>query len=50
MADQEDGVLGRFEAPLPKRMLVGGLSDTPRVLAALDIGEPSSQASRTAGG
>jgi circadian clock protein KaiB len=24
-------------APLPKRMLVGDLSDTPRVLAALDI-------------
>jgi circadian clock protein KaiB len=26
------------EAPLPKRMLVGDLSDTVRVLAALDIG------------
>ncbi len=25
------------ESPLPKRMLVGDLSDTPRVLAALDI-------------
>jgi circadian clock protein KaiB len=25
------------EMPLPKRMLVGDLSDTPRVLAALDL-------------
>jgi len=32
------------EAPLPKRMLVGDLSDTPRVLAALDI-HPTSQPS-----
>ena len=27
------------EAPLPKRMLVGDLSDTARVLAALDIAD-----------
>ena len=32
------------EAPLPKRMLVGDLSDTQRVLAALDI-RPSPQPS-----
>jgi circadian clock protein KaiB len=37
------------QAPPPRRMLVGDLSDTPRVLAALDIHEPSLQASRTAG-
>jgi circadian clock protein KaiB len=32
------------EAPLPKRMLVGDLSDTARVLAALDIVDRSSLA------
>ena len=32
------------EAPLPKRMLVGDLSDTRRVLAALDVVDTSSLA------
>jgi circadian clock protein KaiB len=35
--------------PLPKRMLVGDLSDTARVLAALDIREPSQAAAHTRG-
>jgi len=35
------------EAPLPKRMLVGDLSDTRRVLAALDVVDRSSPAIAT---
>jgi circadian clock protein KaiB len=34
------------EAPLPKRMLVGDLSDTARVLAALDLTVPPQLAPR----
>ena len=37
------------EAPLPKRMLVGDLSDTARVLAALDISPPAPASAATPG-
>jgi circadian clock protein KaiB len=35
------------ERPLPKRMLVGDLSDSPRVLAALDIRVPGPTPARS---
>jgi circadian clock protein KaiB len=35
------------ESPQPKRMLVGDLSDTARVLAALDLADPSTMAALT---
>ncbi len=37
------------EAPLPKRMLVGDLSDTTRVLAALDIRVPGTASNGVSG-
>jgi circadian clock protein KaiB len=37
------------ERPLPKRMLVGDLSDSPRVLAALDIRVAGPTSARTPG-
>jgi len=37
------------DSPLPRRVLVGDLSDTPRVLSALDIAPPPPVATREAG-